>query len=93
MGSWELACTKKRHTTQTFLARSSKTILTAMKNEVLKLSQGKEEGRIEVNVLPNEERHKGKVLRAIALKRETWRTCLNHQGTLLFLNVGGMTAT
>ena len=34
-----------------------------MKNEVLKLSQGKEEGRIEVNVLPNEERHKGKVLR------------------------------
>lgn len=63
MGSWELACTKKRHTTQTFLARSSKTILTAMKNEVLKLSQGKEEGRIEVYVLPNEERHKGKVLR------------------------------
>lgn len=61
MGSWELDCTKKRHTTQTFLARSSRTILTAMKNEVLKLSQGKEEGRIEV--LPNEERHKGKVLR------------------------------
>lgn len=34
-----------------------------MKNEGLKLSQGKEEGRIEVYVLPNEERHVGKVLR------------------------------
>lgn len=34
-----------------------------MKNEGLKLSQDKEEGRIEVYVLPSEERHKGKVLR------------------------------
>lgn len=34
-----------------------------MKYKGLKLSQGKEEGRIEVDVLPSEERHKGNVLR------------------------------
>lgn len=34
-----------------------------MENKELKLSQGKEEGRIEVYVLQSEERHEGKVLR------------------------------
>lgn len=53
----------KRGPMQTFLSRSNKTILAAMENKELKLSQGKEEGRIEVYVLQSEERHKGKVLR------------------------------
>lgn len=53
----------KRDPAQTFLARSSKTVLTAVKNKGLKLSQGKEKGRIEVYVLQSEERHEGKVLR------------------------------